>query len=1020
MRCPNCSFENPAGMKFCGDCGSPLAVAQRPMAERRQLTVLFCDVVGSTALSERLDPEDLRDVLNRYQQVAVDLVTRHRGTVGKYLGDGLLVYFGYPTAGEDDAVRAVRAALEMVGRVSDLGDRLEEEFGVRLRTRVGIHTGVVIAGEIGATEQRVVDIVGETPNIAARLQDLAAPDSVVLSVDTHRLVSRFFRTVSLGERMLKGLTRAVEVFTVEGETGARNRLEGVHLNALVGRDSELNELRRLWNAAARGDGQAVLISGEAGIGKSRLTIALEDEVGGEAHIVAMSASAHGANSAFAPVVEMLRGRMGIESGDSDRVRLAKIETYVDGFAQTSDDTAPLLADLLSVPHGHLLALSPEARRARTEELLLELLAERSNASTVLFTVEDLHWVDPSTLRLLDLHMARMRDQRILTVFTARPEFEPSWSVEEGFSRIALARLDAAGTSRLVHEVTGGADLPEDVMAQILAKTEGVPLYVEELVQMVVESRGPGSAMTIPATLQDSLMARLDRLNPTKDLIQYASLLGRTFPRRLLGLLVGGNEATLELGLVQVVAADMIHPDGENYRFKHALIQDAAYDSMLRSTRQERHLRVARILQEHFPETVAQQPEVLARHLSEGGAREEAVGYWEEAGRHAALRAANQEAVGHFRQALDALMSSVESPERLLCELSIQSSLGTALMATRGFADPSVEHCFARARAICHDLGDGDRLFPVLWGLWAFYFVKGDLITASGLARQVDEMATASGDPQQGRSAAHAMGYTLYFQGDFRSAAEYARRGIDLYGGLESERAASLAYSMSSVGACSLFGSDALWMLGQADESRRLAERSLALARDLDYAPCLMYSLTSSVFLLQTRGELDLVLAQTEEIVPIATTNGAYLWLGLSLMFRGWALAMRGDPSGDASFDQGYAIYRGTGTSLIQSQLDLLLAERHWRLERIEEALECADQGLAHGERTSEGFMASELHRLKGRILAAESRRQAGPLGESLARQAEASLCNALETARRQGAAPLVARAEASLEEFRRP
>ena len=1003
-------------MKFCGECGTPLAAIAK--AERRQITVLFCDIVGSTALSERLDPEDLRDVLNRYQQTAVDAVTRHRGTVGKYLGDGLLVYFGFPTAGEDDAVRGVRAALEMVARIGELGDRLEEELGVRLRTRVGIHTGVVIAGEIGATEQRVVDIVGETPNIAARLQDLAAPDSVVVSADTHRLVSRFFRTVSLGERMLKGLTREVEAFAVEGETGARNRLEGVHLNSLVGREAELAELRRLWDAATRGEGHAVLLSGEAGIGKSRLTIALEDAVGAGAHIVAMSASAHGANSAFAPVVEMLRARMGIESGDSDRVRLAKVETYADAFALANDETVPLLADLLGVPHDHALALalSPEAKRARTEELLLDLLAARSVAATVLFTVEDLHWVDPSTLRLMDLHMARMRDQRVLTVFTARPEFTPSWPVDGRFSRIDLARLDAAGTSRLVQEVTGGADLPDDVLAQILAKTEGVPLYIEELVTMVVESRAPGSALAIPATLQDSLMARLDRLNPTKDLVQYASLLGRTFSRRLLGLLVGVNEAALELGLAQVVAADMVHPDGENFRFKHALIQDAAYDSMLRSTRQERHARVAQTLRQHFPEIEAQQPEVVARHLTEGGQKGEAVAYWERAGRQALARAANLEAIGHLRQALDALAATPDDPARLGRELELQTALGPALMSTRGFAAVEVEQAYARARAICGELGKGDRLFPVLWGLFAFYFVKGDLRAAGELAQEVYAIGMATDDRGLHRLSHHAVGYNLYYQGDYAGAWRHAERGLALYDPA-TEHDWTLAYQLSSTVCQRLFGGCALWFLGREAESRATFDSAILLARELQHAPTLAYALACGCYFEQTCGNADAVAAMGAENLGVSAEIGAVLWTAASLMFHGWARAEQGDAGGWEQFDQGYAVYGMTGTNLIHPQVLLIQAGRLRHEGHPGEALDALDRALAQAAETSERHLEPEVHRLRGEILADEASLETDAYAGRLRSQAEASLRRALEVARSQGAVPLVARAEASLAAF---
>jgi class 3 adenylate cyclase len=621
---------------------SPSAEPRAPEAERRHLTVLFCDLVDSTALASQLDPEELREVVRAYQQAGAEVIGRFEGHIAQYLGDGLLVYFGYPQAHEDDAPRAVRTGLGIVEAMGRLNARLQRDKGVSLAVRLGIHTGLVVVGEMGGGVRHVQLALGETPNLAARLQGLAEPDTVVISGATYRLVQGLFVCQALGVQTLKGVPQPVAVYRVLGESEAHGRLEAAGpsgLTPLVGREQEVGLLVERWQQAKEGLGQVVLLSGEAGIGKSRLVQVVKERVAGEPHPRwECRCSPYHQNSALYPVIDLMQRMLQLQREDSPEARLDKLESALAPYDVSLAEVVPLFASLLSIPlpddRYPPLALTPQRQKQKTQEAVLAVLLALATRQPVLFIVEDLHWVDPSTLELLSFIIDQVPTARILTLFVFRPEFRPPWAPRSHLTQLTLSRLPRHQTEVMVERVAGGKALPGEVVQQVVAKTDGVPLFVEELTKTMLESgllregedgyelMGPLPPLAIPATLHDSLMARLDRLATVKEVAQLGATLGRAFPYDLLRAVSPLDEATLQHALAQLVEAELLYqrglPPQATYLFKHALIQDAAYQSLLKSRRQRHHQHIAQVLEARFPELCETQPELLAHHYTAAG------------------------------------------------------------------------------------------------------------------------------------------------------------------------------------------------------------------------------------------------------------------------------------------------------------------------------------------------------------------------------------------------------------------
>jgi class 3 adenylate cyclase len=702
-----------------------------PDAERRQLTVLFCDLVDSTVLASQLDPEDWREVVRAYQETCAKVIARFEGHIAQYLGDGLLVYFGYPLAHEDDAQRAVCAGLGMVEAMGQLKTRLAQERGVQLAVRLGIHTGLVVVGEMGGGTHYEQLALGETPNLAARLQGIAAPNTVVISVATYQLLGGFFACQSLATPRLKGVAQPLEAYQVLYESTARSRLEAAESASptpLVGRESEVALLQERWLQVKDGLGQVVLLSGEAGIGKSRLVQVLAAHVAAEpqAWLTPCQCSPYHQNTALYPLIDILeRVALRFDREETPQQKLNKLEGFLVQYGLPLAEAVPLFAALLSLPLAESytpLAGSPEQQKQKTLHALLTIMLCIAAQQPVLLVMEDLHWVDPTTLELLSLLVDQGPTARILTLFTFRPDFNPPWTGRAHLTQVTLNRLPRRQAAELTGRVARGKALPPAVVEQVVAKTDGVPLFVEELTKMVLEYgllqeweeryelTGPLPPLAIPATLHDSLMARLDRLAKVTGLAQLGATLGREFSYELLQAVSPWDEGTMQQGLYQLVAAEFLYqrgvPPQATYSFKHALIQEAAYQSLLKSARQQSHQRIAQVLEARFTETVETQPELLAHHYTEVGLTAPAVHYWHQAGQRAHQRSANQEAIQHLTKGLEVLATLPETPERAPTRTHAANRLRCPLDGYQGLCKlGSSTHLCSGARVMSADRGD---------------------------------------------------------------------------------------------------------------------------------------------------------------------------------------------------------------------------------------------------------------------------------------------------------------------------
>jgi class 3 adenylate cyclase len=696
------------------------ATPAAPDAERRQLTVMFCDLVGSTDLSQRLDAEDLRSVVRAYQEAASGAIDRYAGHIAQYLGDGLLVYFGHPQAHEDDAERAVRAGLEILTALRTLNDALEPKHGIRLAARVGIHTGPVVIGAMGGGAKSETLALGDTTNIAARLEAVAAPDTVVVSGATQRLVPGMFLLHDLGTPPLKGVTTPVRAHAVLQATGVRSRLDvdPATLTPLVGRDQELGLLIQRWEQAQERDGQVVLIAGEAGLGKSRLLQAFRERLADTPHTwLECRCSPYTAGSAFHPLIELVEQGLGFKADDDPDTKLSRLERGITYANLSVPEVVPLIAALLSLPLPERyppLRQSPELQRKQTMEALVAWTLVLAAQQPLVMLYEDLHWCDPSTVELLGLLLAQSPTARVLTLLTFRPAFVPPWPARSHLTTVAVNRLSRRQATHMIGGMTRGVPLPDAVVERIIERADGVPLFVEELTKMVLESdlvvvrdgryelTRPLTDLAIPSTLQDSLMARLDRLDAGKEMAQLGAALGREFSYELLRSVSLLEEPRLHAGLAQLADAELLYqrgaPPAATYTFKHALIQETAYQSLLKSVRQQFHARIAQVLEERFPERVESEPEVIARHYDQAGLAARAITHYQRAGERATQRSANEEAIGHLRRALDLVATLPETRERQQRELGLQMALGAPLAAARGWSHPENEQAYARARA----------------------------------------------------------------------------------------------------------------------------------------------------------------------------------------------------------------------------------------------------------------------------------------------------------------------------------
>jgi class 3 adenylate cyclase/predicted ATPase len=950
-------------------------------AERRPLSVMFCDLVGSTALSSRLDPEDLRQVIRAYQACVATTIQQFDGFIARYVGDGVLIYFGWPEARETDAERAVRAALAVAAAVgtAPLG-------GEPLQVRIGIATGLVVIGEpIGAGDSRQQTAVGETPNLAARLQGLAGPSQVVIDAATRRQIGGLFEVHDLGTVELKGLTVAVPAWHVLSENRALGQFEALRSGAtpLVGRDEEIELLLRRWEQAKAGNGRVVLISAEPGVGKSRLTEALAERIGTEPHArVRHFCSPHHQDSALYPVIAQMERTAGFVRTDEPPARLAKLQVLLAAAAPPPEDVA-LIAELHSLPLGDLVPphdLTPRRKKEKTYDALLRQVEGLAKRRPVLMVFDDLHWIDPSSRELLDRIIERVAEWPVLLLATFRPEFQPPWTGQPHVLALTLARLDRRNTATMVSNVAGDTALPPEIVAEIAQRTDGVPLFVEELTKAVLESDGqtpaalssvPHAALSVPATLHASLMARLDRLGLTaKEVAQTGAAIGREFGHDLLASTTDLPEPQLREALDRLTNAGLLFargtPPQSNYIFKHALVRDAAYGTLLRDRRQRLHARIAGAFEDRFPEIVLAQPALLAHHCAEAGLAEKAIAYLHLAARQAIARSAMAEAVAQLHQGLGILAGLPDGAARRQQELDLQMALGVPLSAIRGMAAPEVGRAYARARELCLQVGDTPQLTSVLFGLWLFHEVRADLQAAHEVAEQLLDMAQRGADSADLMQAHRAMGHTLLWRGEFAPALVHFERATALYDSRR-HRSLTLTYGHEPGVLSRGFAAHVLWYLGYPNRAQEAMSAALFQGRKVAHPFSLAFALDHAAWLHQYLRQPAKTQERAEEDMSFSGEQGFPFFLAQGTILRGWALAEKGQVGeGIAQICQGLAAHEATGALLSRPYWVSLLAQAYGRGRRAEDALRMLDEALAMTH--DQHVWKAELYRHRGEFL----------------------------------------------------
>ena len=1040
LACPACGHGNAASAKFCVDCGAILAfdaltaaaaIGQAPSSaqpgaasERRQLSVMFCDLVGSVSLAERLDPEDYNDVLATYLRQATTIVEAGGGLVARYLGDGILAYFGYPAAHEDDTEQAITTGLELIKAVGELGPAPE-----RLRIRIGIATGTVIVGDlIHSGQMDQPSVVGETPNLAARLQALAQPNTVVIDERTRRLTGRLFECDDLGMQELKGFARPLRAWRVLARSAVDSRFEALHSAdlPLVGRQEEFELLQRRWNRTKSGEGQVVLLSGEAGIGKSRLTAALLERLSGEALIrLRYFCSPQHTDSVLYPIIGHMERVAGLAHDDKPQAKLDKLDAVL---AQTSTSTedAALFAEMLSLANDGrypALELAPEHRRQRTLEALTAQLLELVRRQPVLMIFEDAHWADPTSLEVLGRTVARIKTLPALLIVTFRPEFTAPWAGQSHVTSVTLNRLGEAEAAGIIAGLVGSKNLPADVLAEIVERTDGIPLFVEEVTKAVLEAESEGAArrtisavpspaLAVPASLHASLMARLDRLGPAKEVAQIGSAIGREFSHILLASVARKSDAELGSALELLVRSGLLSrlgmPPQASYLFKHALVQDAAYDTLLREQRRALHARIARALEERFPDRAATEPEVLAYHFSEAGLLPAAIGYWQAAGKRATGRAGMVEAVAYFDKALALLRTLPETPERDQQELMLLIGRGLPLTAIRSYAAPDVGDNYRAAHALCKRIGTSPKIFAVLQGLYRFYLVSAELHTVLDTTTQLLDIAEKSGDQNLLMEAHQALAHTRGYRGELQAAQEHFDKCMAL---LDPERFRGRMhlYSTDTATSALSLGAQIAWLRGYPDRCDTITKQGIARARAVDHPFTLASMLGSASVHSEIRGDINMTRQLAEECVALARQRDFPYWLACGRMMRGLALAKQGEPAeGIAELREGLAGWSKTGAHIYVPYYTCCLAEAYRAAGQPANGLGPLTEIIAFVERSGEGWWQPELYRMKGELLL-----EAGQVDEDGANP-EHYFRKAFELAEHQGGRSLALRAIMSL------
>jgi class 3 adenylate cyclase/predicted ATPase len=1001
----------------------PAAPGSRPQdGERRQVTVMFADLVGSTALATGMDPEDLREVFAAYSRCAEETVTKFGGTVAQYMGDGVVAYFGYPHAHEDDADRAVRAGLELIAAVAGLKTRIPQQL------RVGIATGVVVVGNLTPS------IVGETPNLAARLQTIAKPNMVVISEGTRRLLGHLFELEDLGTTDLKGIAAPVQVWAVLRPISSTSRFEALHPSGtmtLVGREDEYELLRRRWLKAKGGEGQIVLLSGEAGIGKSHLTVAFAERLHGERFLrIRCFCSPQHTNSALYPIINHVERSAGFARDDSPQAKLDKLDAVLRQSWSSAEDSA-LFVEMLSLPNdGRYPAadLAPRLRRQRTMDALVRQVEILSGLGPLLVVFEDAHWADPTSLELMGQLTTHIASHRVLMVISFRPEFEAPWIEQAHVTALALGRLAPSDVDVMIDHIIGNNALPAAVRQDIIERTDGIPLFVEEMTKAVLETGSedearrtaalvPSSAIAVPASLHASLMARLDRLGGAKELAQVGAVIGREFSHELLAAVACRPEAKLQMQLDRLIRSGLLFrqgaPPDATYFFKHALVQDAAYGLLLREPRRQLHARVAETLESSFNEVAEGKPEVLARHWAEAGDIEKAAKLWGTAGRRSAERSALVEAAEQLRRALDMTATLASTPALRREEIKLHVELITPLMHVRGYAAPETRAAVERAHLLIEQSQDRGEppedpllLFSVLYGLWVANLVafNGDVLPE--LAAQFLALAKAQNSSAPLMNAHRQMGLSFVHTGNITDGRVHLDQAIALYD--LAPRQPLVTQFGQHVGAASLcWRSIGCWLLGYPDAARTDAERALAIAREARHLATSIYVLNFSFWSHLHAGDYSMAGVLASEYVPLQNQLGSSFWTGWGMMQRGCLMTLTGNaPDAAQTIAAGVDLMRSTGTTM---WMPLFLSHLAWakaELGQLDEATAKIGEAITAVKSTKENWYEAEINRVAGEIALLGANPDVA--------SAETCFVTALEIARKQKAKSWELRAATSM------
>lgn len=988
---------------------------QELQAERRQVTVMFCDLVGSTELSTRLDPEELRDMVRAYQQVCTEAIGRFEGFVAQYLGDGILAYFGYPATHEGEAERAVRAGLAVLSSV----DQISAKAGAKIQIRIGIATGPAVIGDmIGRGTAMQIAVTGKTPNLAARIQEFARPGTLVIAQSTQRLIAAQFECRPLGTPPLKGISETIALWQVVRElTDAEQfKVRRERLLECVGRERELKLLLDRWQLTSDGSGQAVVVSGEAGIGKTRLVALLREQLATDSYVsVRLQCAQQYRNSPLQPVIVQMRRAAALDKDDTPSAQLAKIEQLL--TLAGNKEGVPLAASLLSIPFEDRypsLAMPAARQRAETLEMLVGQIIGLAQNKPVLLTVEDAHWIDPSTEETLTRLLDRLHRHRVMVLVTARPDAASRLVDHPHAMTLMLGRLDADQVKQMIAAVTGNSALAPEVVDRIVQKTDGVPLFIEELTKDVLESNEHGDRpdipprdLAIPSTLEDTLRARIDRLATVKDVAQVAAALGRSFAYSIIGAVLNQDEEALRLALDRLVEAKLIYQHGAPpeavYAFKHVLVQDAAYESLLRSQRVALHARIVNVIENQFSSIADDEPELVAHHCSRADLGEKAVDYWLKAGAKAVGRSANLEAISHLRNGLQGLPAVASEQERTRLELALQLTLGQALIAARGYTAAETTQAFARAEQLVEKIGDTRQRYSALYGIFVGHLIAGRIDLASETIARMYQL-TRSGQDQSYLCLAYRLrGNLSFFRGDLKASEEELEKAVALFSPQARQQLAS-QFGPDTGSASQIFLAMTQWLRGKPDSALQSAQSAIAEARQIENALTLGQVLALAAQLHYMGHDYESMLALSKEGGDNCERVGILYFGSICRAYQTWAQAQRANPADYIDeFKQCLAHYETLKSGLQLGLFHVMLAQLLLAAGRRDEAVKESEAALVKIAVNGERWWAPEIYRTLGLALSASDQKEASN-----------NFRRAVAEAQRSGALMLELRATADL------